>query len=82
MENTEYYYHHKFIFSYGPLVAHGISMGGHMACLGATCWPKPIGIVPCLSLPSGAQTFTEGVMSHAIPWDLLEKQYSSRKVYR
>lgn len=66
----------------GPLVAHGISMGGHMASLGATVWPKPIGLVPCLSWTSASLTFTKGVMTGSIPWDILEKQYSSLNAYK
>ena len=27
---------------FNPIIAHGISMGGHMASLGATVWDKPI----------------------------------------
>ena len=46
-----------------PLVAHGISMGGHMASLGATVWPKPIALVPCLSWTSASVTFTKGVLT-------------------
>jgi hypothetical protein len=35
-------------------------MGGHMASLGATVWPKPIALVPCLSWTSASVTFTKG----------------------
>lgn len=48
---------------FGPLVSHGISMGGHMASLGATVWPKPIALVPCLSWTSASVTFTRGRFS-------------------
>lgn len=65
-----------------PLVSHGISMGGHMASLGATVWPKPIALVPCLSWTSASVTFTKGVMTGAIPWHFLEKQYSTLSGYR
>ncbi len=44
-----------------PLGAHGISMGGHMASLGATVWPKPIALIPCLSWTSASVTFTRGL---------------------
>ena len=27
---------------FNPIIAHGVSMGGHMASLGATVWDKPI----------------------------------------
>ena len=58
---------------------HGISMGGHMATLGATVCPEPVGVVPCLAWSSASLTFTKGVMSQAIPWDLLEKQLVKHK---
>lgn len=67
----------------GPLVSHGISMGGHMASLGATVWPKPIVLVPCLSWSSGSITFTgRGALTGAIPWDLLKDQYSKSQAFR
>jgi len=66
----------------GPLVSHGISMGGHMASLGATVWPKPIVLVPCLSWSSGSITFTRGALTGAIPWDLLKEQYSKSQAFR
>jgi len=59
---------------FGPLCCHGISMGGNMACLAATAWPAPIGLVPCLSWTSASVTFCQGVMSRAINWRLMEKQ--------
>lgn len=38
--------------------------------------------MPCLSWTSGSLTFTKGVLTGAIPWDLLEKQYASRNAYK
>ena len=67
---------------FSPIVAHGISMGGQMASLGATVWPKPMGLVPCLSWTSGTLSYTKGVLSGAIPWDLLEKQYMKDNAYK
>ncbi|KAK7864003.1 hypothetical protein R5R35_000109 [Gryllus longicercus] len=60
---------------FGPLGISGLSMGGHMASLAATNWPKPLVLVPCLSWSSASPVFTEGVMSGSINWDLLESQY-------
>ncbi|XP_055644975.1 protein ABHD18 isoform X2 [Toxorhynchites rutilus septentrionalis] len=60
---------------YGPLGITGLSMGGHMASLAATNWPKPLVLVPCLSWSTASAVFTEGVMSHSINWDVLETQY-------
>jgi len=57
-----------------PLACHGISMGGHMASLAASAWPKPIALVPCLAWTSGSVTFCQGVMAGAIDWRLLTKQ--------
>lgn len=62
---------------FGPLGISGISMGGHMASLAATNWPKPLVLVPCLSSTTASGVFTEGVMSDSINWELLQKQFSS-----
>jgi len=67
---------------YGPLVSHGISMGGHMASLGASVWPKPIALVPCLSWTSGSLTFTRGALSGAINWNLLKEQYATSQAFK
>ena len=66
---------------FGPLCCHGISMGGNMACLAASAWPHPIGLVPCLSWTSGSVTFCQGVMSKAINWKLMEKQLCMNEEY-
>ncbi|KAG7204415.1 hypothetical protein KM043_004856 [Ampulex compressa] len=67
---------------FGPLGLTGLSMGGHMASLAATNWPKPIGLVPCLSWSTASPVFTQGVMSASINWDLLESQYLSNDIYQ
>lgn len=67
---------------YGPLGITGLSMGGHMASLAATNWPKPLVLVPCLSWSTASAVFTEGVMSHSINWDVLQTQYFSDGNYR
>ncbi|XP_047511816.1 protein ABHD18 isoform X3 [Pieris napi] len=66
----------------GPLGVTGLSMGGHMASLAATNWPKPLVLVPCLSWSTASAVFLQGVMSHSINWDLLEDQYLSDGTYR
>lgn len=53
-----------------------------MASLAATNWPKPLVLVPCLSWSTASGVFTEGVLSGAIPWDLLEDQYRREHTYR
>merc|ERR1712226_406980 len=76
---------HRWIRSqlgYNPLVSHGLSMGGHMACLAASMWTKPAAIVPCLAWSSASLTFTKDVLADAIPWDLVEKQFYSSEEYR
>ena len=35
-----------------------------------------------MSWTSGSLTFTKGVLTGAIPWDLLEKQYASKNAYK
>ncbi|KAG5863000.1 hypothetical protein JTB14_000690 [Gonioctena quinquepunctata] len=66
---------------FGPLGVTGISMGGHMASLAASNWPRPLVLVPCLSWSSASSVFTEGVMSESIDWDMLQGQYKSNKSY-
>ncbi|CRK90015.1 CLUMA_CG003741, isoform A [Clunio marinus] len=67
---------------FGPLGITGLSMGGHMASLAATNYPKPLVLVPCLSWSTASSVFTEGVMSHSISWDVLETQYFADGQYR
>ncbi|KAJ8676414.1 hypothetical protein QAD02_012201 [Eretmocerus hayati] len=67
---------------FGPLGLTGLSMGGHMASLAATNWPKPIPLVPCLSWSTASPVFTQGVMSASINWALLESQYFENEVYQ
>ncbi|KAM6923492.1 protein ABHD18 [Xenentodon cancila] len=66
---------------YWPLGMTGISMGGYMASLAVTNWPKPIPLVPCLSWSTASSVFTTGVLSKAVNWTELEKQYSVNSVY-
>ncbi|XP_064417132.1 protein ABHD18 [Latimeria chalumnae] len=66
---------------YGPLGMTGISMGGHMASLAVTNWPKPIPLIPCLSWSTASGVFTTGVLSRAVNWRELEKQYATHTVY-
>ncbi|XP_055990484.1 protein ABHD18 [Sorex fumeus] len=66
---------------YGPLGMTGISMGGHMASLAVSNWPKPMPLVPCLSWSTASAVFTTGVLSKAINWRELEKQYYTQAVY-
>nr|XP_023023349.1 protein ABHD18 [Leptinotarsa decemlineata] len=65
----------------GPLGVTGISMGGHMASLAASNWPRPLVLVPCLSWSSASSVFTEGVMSESIDWDMLQEQFMSDSSY-
>ncbi|XP_033326858.2 protein ABHD18 isoform X2 [Megalopta genalis] len=67
---------------FGPLGLTGLSMGGHMASLAATNWPKPIPLVPCLSWSTASPVFTQGVMSASINWTLLENQFYSNELYQ
>uniref|UniRef100_A0A3B3IK13 Abhydrolase domain containing 18 n=1 Tax=Oryzias latipes TaxID=8090 RepID=A0A3B3IK13_ORYLA len=66
---------------YWPLGMTGISMGGYMASLAVTNWPKPIPLVPCLSWSTASSVFTTGVLSKAVNWSQLEKQYAVNSVY-
>ncbi|XP_076842548.1 protein ABHD18 isoform X2 [Brachyhypopomus gauderio] len=66
---------------YWPLGMTGISMGGHMASLAVTNWPKPIPLIPCLSWSTASSVFTTGVLSKAVNWRELEKQYATHTVY-
>ncbi|XP_023184500.1 protein ABHD18 [Xiphophorus maculatus] len=66
---------------YWPLGMTGISMGGYMASLAVTNWPKPIPLIPCLSWSTASSVFTTGVLSRAVNWAELEKQYAINSVY-
>ncbi|CAL9706486.1 unnamed protein product [Knipowitschia caucasica] len=66
---------------YWPLGMTGISMGGYMASLAVTNWPKPIPLIPCLSWSTASSVFTTGVLSRAVNWTELEKQYTFNSVY-
>ncbi|KAM6953236.1 LOW QUALITY PROTEIN: protein ABHD18 [Aplochiton taeniatus] len=66
---------------YWPLGMTGISMGGHMACLAVTNWPKPIPLIPCLSWSTASNVFTTGVLSKAVNWRELDKQYAMHSVF-
>lgn len=66
----------------GPLGVTGLSMGGHMASLAATNWPKPLVLVPCLSWSTASAVFTQGIMSQSINWDRLETEYFANGNYR
>ncbi|XP_055368553.1 protein ABHD18 isoform X2 [Betta splendens] len=66
---------------YWPLGMTGISMGGYMSSLAVTNWPKPIPLIPCLSWSTASSVFTTGVLSKAVNWTELEKQYAINSVY-
>ncbi|KAH3832329.1 hypothetical protein DPMN_105614 [Dreissena polymorpha] len=67
---------------YGPLGATGVSMGGYMASLGACSWHKPVSLIPCMAGSTASGVFTHGVLSTAIPWRILEKQYQDTDMFR
>ncbi|KAL1261785.1 hypothetical protein QQF64_007050 [Cirrhinus molitorella] len=52
-----------------------------MASLAVTNWPKPIPLIPCLSWTTASSVFTTGVLSRAVNWRELEKQYAAHTVY-
>uniref|UniRef100_A0A8C5FJV7 Abhydrolase domain containing 18 n=1 Tax=Gadus morhua TaxID=8049 RepID=A0A8C5FJV7_GADMO len=64
-----------------PLGMTGISMGGYMASLSVTNWPKPIPLIPCLSWSTASSVFTTGVLSKAVNWRELDRQYAINSVY-
>jgi hypothetical protein len=53
-----------------------------MACLASSVWPKPLALVPCLSWTTAATVFTRGILSKAIAWDALEKDFYRDKNYQ
>ncbi|XP_033742069.1 protein ABHD18-like [Pecten maximus] len=67
---------------YGPLGITGISLGGHMACLAATNWHKPLVLVPCLSWTTASSVYTRGVLRNGINWKVLESQYKDETEYK
>uniref|UniRef100_A0A8C4QXT7 Abhydrolase domain containing 18 n=1 Tax=Eptatretus burgeri TaxID=7764 RepID=A0A8C4QXT7_EPTBU len=60
----------------GPLGMSGVSMGGHMASIAVSNWPEPIPLVPCLSWSTASGVFTTGVLSQAVSWRELERQFA------
>lgn len=52
-----------------------------MASLAVTNWPKPLPLIPCLSWSTASAVFTTGVLSKAVNWRELEKQYFTQTVY-
>ncbi|EMP36377.1 Putative protein C4orf29 [Chelonia mydas] len=66
---------------YKPVCIHLAGTGDHMASLAVTNWPKPLPLVPCLSWSTASGVFTTGVLSKAVNWRELEKQYYTQTVY-
>ncbi|XP_064306552.1 protein ABHD18 isoform X3 [Phalacrocorax carbo] len=64
-----------------PVCIHLAGTGDHMASLAVTNWPKPLPLIPCLSWSTASAVFTTGVLSKAVNWRELEKQYFTHTVY-
>ncbi|XP_035404196.1 protein ABHD18 isoform X2 [Cygnus atratus] len=64
-----------------PVCIHLAGTGDHMASLAVTNWPKPLPLIPCLSWSTASAVFTTGVLSKAVNWRELEKQYFTQTVY-
>ncbi|XP_015716774.1 protein ABHD18 isoform X2 [Coturnix japonica] len=64
-----------------PVCIHLAGTGDHMASLAVTNWPKPLPLIPCLSWSTASAVFTTGVLSKAVNWRELEKQYYTQTVY-
>lgn len=47
------------------------------AALAGTSYNQPVSIIPCLSWTTASKSFTEGVISGAVCWDVLESQFST-----
>uniref|UniRef100_A0A1I7UC15 AB hydrolase-1 domain-containing protein n=1 Tax=Caenorhabditis tropicalis TaxID=1561998 RepID=A0A1I7UC15_9PELO len=59
---------------YGPFAISGVSMGGFMAQLAGTNSQRPVGIVPILAWTTASPSYTEGAISPAVNYPLLQKQ--------
>lgn len=57
--------------SYGPIVLHGVSMGGHLAVLTAQLVPWPVAVAPCIAPHNGAAVYNEGLLGTLCAWDVL-----------
>lgn len=57
----------------------GVSMGGFTASLSASNIKYPISLVPCLSWTCASKSYTKGVISEAINWDVLRKELETEK---
>jgi len=58
----------------GPLGLSGMSMGGHMASLASTVWPKPLALVNYLGPATASGVFTRGVLSLSCNWKAIRNQ--------
>jgi hypothetical protein len=52
-------------------------MGGHMASLSATAWPKPLAVVNFLGPETASGVFTKGVLSYSCDWENIKKHLQS-----
>lgn len=59
---------------YGPFAISGVSMGGFMAQLAGSNSLRPISIIPILSWTTASPSYTEGAISPAVNYPLLQKQ--------
>uniref|UniRef100_A0A8R1HS80 Uncharacterized protein n=1 Tax=Caenorhabditis japonica TaxID=281687 RepID=A0A8R1HS80_CAEJA len=59
---------------YGPFGVSGVSMGGFMAQLVGASAQRPVTIVPILSWTTASPSYTEGAISPAVNYPLLQAQ--------
>uniref|UniRef100_UPI00359010F9 protein ABHD18 isoform X3 n=1 Tax=Myxine glutinosa TaxID=7769 RepID=UPI00359010F9 len=53
-----------------------------MASIAVSNWPEPIPLVPCLSWSTASGVFTTGVLSQAVSWRELERQFAKDGRYQ
>lgn len=60
----------------------GISMGGFMAAACASLESRPLAVIPCLAPHSAVPVFTEGALSRACAWDILQQSLEAPLIVR
>jgi len=56
---------------FGPIVLHGVSMGGQLAVLTAQLLEVPVAVAPCIAPHNGAAVYNEGLLTTCCAWDVL-----------
>jgi len=59
---------------FGPFGLAGMSLGGFMASITATVWPKPLALVNFLGPATASGVFTRGILSLSCSWTAIKEE--------